>query len=572
MVVKQKYSFVLDGVSYSDISGYTSQYSNDSINIGVAGTAQMIRQYIKQKYPNIPAKDYVWVNSRSFANGDSIDVYLNNAPSNFYSELKKDLNAKFEEGKFDGMTDSYTYIKGTETTEDGRKVDYGTKYLNVNNRKPYDSKAKDLSEKDWESALKKQTQNPKPIPNASKSTTTSNYSLGDTLMDCFGWTISKKTLPDGRVVYNAKIKPSTPKNRGDWNTIKGEIYTETGFKWGRFGAFEKWGTMIPYESKKIEKLCEILGKYYDGGNQSSSSQAPEPPPQQQEPTVDPSLPEVGDKFKVKTEVGGKIYEIVGMAMGSIDVKPIDEDWVTEFGYTEVKNNFKEGRWIKVSDNGLPEPPPQQRVEVILNGMFFEEYTTEFAAHKAMLEESRGSKQAPIELEKKFDGTKITLYYFSKPFVYGKNWDIPVDFGNSLQLELVHRGFVVHVTPNNNLIISKPNSAKYTLTDNGGEFNIDKNNKFLTSLGYSNRDTNGNSYPVPPQTLAKVLLDIVEDEIDKDAGGNEPKPAANQPNDIPNTGKSKQDIEKAIKGLQYLADNGNEKAIKAIKGLKYLLNK
>jgi hypothetical protein len=35
---------------------------------------------------------------------------------------------------------------------------------------------------------------------------------------------------------------------------------------------------------------------------------------------------------------------------------------------------------------------------------------------------------------------------------------------------------------------------------------------------------------------------------------------------------KEKLEKAIKGLQYLADKGNEKAVKAIKGLKYLLNK
>lgn len=38
------------------------------------------------------------------------------------------------------------------------------------------------------------------------------------------------------------------------------------------------------------------------------------------------------------------------------------------------------------------------------------------------------------------------------------------------------------------------------------------------------------------------------------------------------GKSKEDIEKAIKGLQFLADKGNEKAKKAIIGLKILLNK
>jgi len=37
-------------------------------------------------------------------------------------------------------------------------------------------------------------------------------------------------------------------------------------------------------------------------------------------------------------------------------------------------------------------------------------------------------------------------------------------------------------------------------------------------------------------------------------------------------KSKEDIEKAIKGLQFLADKGNEKAKKAIIGLKILLNK
>ena len=36
--------------------------------------------------------------------------------------------------------------------------------------------------------------------------------------------------------------------------------------------------------------------------------------------------------------------------------------------------------------------------------------------------------------------------------------------------------------------------------------------------------------------------------------------------------SKEQIQKAINGLKYLADKGNEKAAKAIKGLEYLLNK
>ena len=54
---------------------------------------------------------------------------------------------------------------------------------------------------------------------------------GDVLKDCSGWTITKKNLEDGRIVYNANIKAETPKNKGDWATIKGEVYVETTFKW-----------------------------------------------------------------------------------------------------------------------------------------------------------------------------------------------------------------------------------------------------------------------------------------------------------------------------------------------------
>jgi hypothetical protein len=105
-----------------------------------------------------------------------------------------------------------------------------------------------------------------------------SYPVGEVLKDCAGWTIYKKTLPDGRIVYNAKIKPDTPKNKGDWNEIKGEIYVQTGFKWGRFGAFEKWG-VIASEAAVVEILCQILGKYYQGGDAPASVPAETPAPQ-----------------------------------------------------------------------------------------------------------------------------------------------------------------------------------------------------------------------------------------------------------------------------------------------------
>jgi hypothetical protein len=570
MRAKDKYSFVLDGIKYSDISGYISQYSKDNIVTGVAGTAQMVRQYLKQKYPNIPAKDYVWVNSRSFANGNSIDVYLNNAPEDFYIELKRELNARIEYGKVDVMTDTYTYTKSTETTEDGRKVDYGTKYMSVDNRKPYDSKSPDLTPEDWKRALKKQSQQANPMPKPQRTGRTSGYSMGDTLMECSGWTISKKTLPDGRVVYNAKINPSTGKNTSDWNTIKGEIYTETAFKWGRFGAFEKWGT-IASEAAVVQKLCEILGKYYDGGTLSNAPQ--------QEPTGDPSLPDVGDKFKVKTEVGGKIYEIVGMAMGSVDVKPIDEDWVTQFGFTEVKDNFKEGRWVKVKDyNSVPSQPqstsnipPNPKLDFVRinypegSGAYISLYPREFASFTEATKfiadnigelEDSGYDKHGVEWKWKFDEEvqedRWDIGILNNPNKYTNFW------AKENMQSMCYQAWMKDTNNINSDFESDDEFVAETLGKEGYELNDEQFNALLTELltGYK-QDVSRFKYNTPQERLERFKSVY---------------PKTYKLFNSPSTGKSKQDIEKAIKGLQYLADNGNEKAIKAIKGLKYLLNK
>jgi hypothetical protein len=184
------------------------------------------------------------------------------------------------------------------------------------------------------------------IPRTKSGAEKKSYPMGEMLNDCSGWSIFKKTLPDGRIVYNAKIKAETPKNRGDWATIKGEIYTDTTFKWGRFGAFERWGN-IPNESETIEKLCQILGKYYESGEQPAPSE---------EPKVDPSLPEVGDRFFVKTEGGQTIYEIMKMEMGTVFVQPDGSEWDVPYSFADAKNNFAEGRWVKIQDEEAEETP------------------------------------------------------------------------------------------------------------------------------------------------------------------------------------------------------------------------
>jgi len=272
---KDKISFTLDGVKYTDISAYTYGGDNrNSYNVGVSGTAQMIRQWMKQKYPSVPARNYYWVQSESYSGGDSIRVYLNDAPDELYEKLNKELNNKFEEGKFDGMTDSYSYNKSAEKSAEGMVIDYGTKYLFVNNRKPSDSDAPSV---DWNAVLSAKAAPASAPARSYPSAQRPSYPMGEVLKDCAGWIIYKKTLPDGRIVYNAKIKPDTPKNKGDWNEIKGEIYVQTGFKWGKFGAFEKWG-VIASEAAVVEILCKILGKYYQGGEAPASVPAETPAP------------------------------------------------------------------------------------------------------------------------------------------------------------------------------------------------------------------------------------------------------------------------------------------------------
>jgi 20S proteasome alpha/beta subunit len=88
MATKDKFSFSIDGVKYTDIKG---SVWGEGIYISVGGTSQMILQWMKQKYPNLPKTNYYWIKSSSFANGNSIDIYLNEAPQEFVSKLRSEL-------------------------------------------------------------------------------------------------------------------------------------------------------------------------------------------------------------------------------------------------------------------------------------------------------------------------------------------------------------------------------------------------------------------------------------------------------------------------------------------------
>lgn len=484
---KEKISFTLDGVKYTDISAFTySGDSRNSYNVGVSGTAQMIRQWMKQKYPSVPSRNYYWVQSESYAGGDSIRVYLNDAPKELFEKLNRELNDKFEEGEFDGMTDSYRYTKSAEKSAEGMVIDYGTKYLFVNNYKPSDSDAPSV---DWEAVLSQKSA-PAAATRTYPSAQRQSYPMGEVLKDCAGWTIYKKTLPDGRIVYNAKIKPDTPKNKGDWNEIKGEIYVQTGFKWGKFGAFEKWG-VIASEAAVVEILCQILGKYYQGGDAPASVPSETPAP-------------------------------------------------------------------------APQPEAEKNIGLYVNGEFIENVASQEEAFK-ILQDNFGATKLQEMIDNNqayFNMSKNRVDLIRDSYVYGKKWGIPTNYGNELQFAFIDKGYKLYVsTKPNVLVVYKKEMAKdgIIINDNGGEFTIDRYgyNENIGSINYE-MDKKPNSVV----TLAYEIADMSDAFFQNIKEDESSKPQS----------KSKEDIEKAIRGLQYLADKGNEKAIKAIKGLQYLLNK
>jgi hypothetical protein len=499
---KEKISFTLNGIKYKDISAY--KWSEKTYSVGVAGTAQMVRQWMSHNYPAMPSRNYYWVQSESYAGGDSIRVYLNNAPEDFYKTIYSVLQAIFQEGKFDGMTDMYTSTKGAEEAQEGFKVDYGTKYLFVQNQPPYGSDAKSV---DWSSVLSGKAK--AATPSRSFPSTKPSYSMGETLKDCAGWTIYKKTLPDGRIVYNAKINPATPKNKGDWNEIKGEVYVDTGFKWGKFGAFEKWGQM-EREEDTINRLCSVLGKYYDGGEKPAPAPEPAPAPT---PEAEPTPAPQND---IPANPKLKYCRIVSAEGFSDYIGAFPKDFSS---FTELT------KYIADNIGELPESG-------------YDKHNVEW---QWKFEEESSSDR--------WDVSQAEANPFKYPNLYASE---------KLQMLSYNAWFIE--TPSKEEFKGVDEFYSVTIGKDGLELNDEQFNAIINEyVTLYKPDKKRFKYNTPEERIERFkevypkLYNLF----------NTPQQTET---------KTKADIEKAIKGLQYLADKGNEKAIKAIKGLQYLLNK
>jgi hypothetical protein len=358
---KGKYNFTLDGVKYTDISGYTYEGDENKLNINVAATASMVRQYMSAKYPKFYGRGFLWVKSDSFANGNSITVYLNRIPLEYYEKISKDLESKFEYDR--GIHYNNNPTKSVEKSTEGYIVDYRTKYLHVQNKPPYDAPEKDLPTPDWDKILSSSTT--KPSTTSFKPRTSSGGSgfanKGQLLMTRAGWEFYKKKIEDGRIVYNLIILKDTPKNRGNWNEIKGEMYIDAGFKWRIYGNFERWGE-IENENEVLEKAGAILSKYYTGKNQD----LPKP---SEEPQKDIKL-KVGDKFYHQKD-NNKIYTIVSIDSNNVKVGYIDysnnyREANMDVDVSELQKYFDEGRYILIKEE--PQTQSKESIEKAIKAL------------------------------------------------------------------------------------------------------------------------------------------------------------------------------------------------------------
>lgn len=116
------------------------------IRIGRKEVASISKQFVKKNFPNL----LVWASSETFANGNSVSVYVCNADGSDVDYDSKEWKSiagfvnSLSGGKYNGWEDIYEYGEGN-VTENGTKIESYAKYVHCNNAAPHGS---------WPSAIK----------------------------------------------------------------------------------------------------------------------------------------------------------------------------------------------------------------------------------------------------------------------------------------------------------------------------------------------------------------------------------------------------------------------------------
>jgi len=272
---KGKISFKAWGVDFVDIPYMKGDYwekQPERIYLGVAGTAAMVRQFLKALYPGVK----FWVKSESYSMGNSINAYSWGFPENEEAArvIDRELSAKFQEGHFNSMEDIYEYGKMEEIkTDDGRTIDYGTKYMHYYTKPPYGSPEYNLPPPDYSKIGNTKKEVPRGTGSGKKwkkfekkpdvIKDSGDYKLLVKLTT--GWELFYKEEPSGDVEMVFKFNYSVGKavyDKEKWSKLK-SLLESTGLIWslrlkGFFLSQDRGGvqSLVVNKQYAIEQLLD----------------------------------------------------------------------------------------------------------------------------------------------------------------------------------------------------------------------------------------------------------------------------------------------------------------------------
>lgn len=142
----KKFKFELEGIMFElpikflkKVDWNGNPLPKAKINMNHVAAANVVKQYVKKKYPNVVVSS----SSSSFSMGNSVDIYISDEYGNGVDEsIIKDVDrfgSQFEYGQFNGMIDMYEHHNKDVRTDNGTEIDYGVKYLHVQNRPKHSS-------------------------------------------------------------------------------------------------------------------------------------------------------------------------------------------------------------------------------------------------------------------------------------------------------------------------------------------------------------------------------------------------------------------------------------------------
>lgn len=139
--MSKKFKFQLCGMEFTlpiknvQTKDWYGKEIKPQITINHVAGASVIKQYVQMKYPSVVVSS----SSSSFANGNSVDIYISNERGGEVDDkIITDVSAfgnLFRYGRFNGMIDMYEMKEGDDLkTETGTLIKASCKYVHISNR------------------------------------------------------------------------------------------------------------------------------------------------------------------------------------------------------------------------------------------------------------------------------------------------------------------------------------------------------------------------------------------------------------------------------------------------------